>query len=408
MNPFDMVNLKATLNFLMFFCLQLLLVGCSKSQKFDLMAQDWDNIIKDQVFNNTLILDEDDHGTLIIGATFTDINGDAIFLRNVSNVYIKDCIIYDVTGSGIVLSSLGGTENITIDGCRIYNTLHSGIIAKQNVDKEVDHENLVIKNSVLFNNGSDGHGHNIYMQASDSVIEKNTVYDSRGNGISIRSSGIVRQNKIWGSVKSCIRYFSDNFPGKSNELLIENNVCYLEDKGEGSPGISLAMEDDKPESWIVEKFIIRFNTVVVVPASRFGIAVESEAFDQKLVEVYGNLAMNLEDNQKYISQNYIDYLSNNYSPVSIEEFVNATEKPYDFRLNEYSLVKGKVIGETNFPEVDIKGNPRWGNVLDPGAFQGKQRLIFEFQQNLVPLLLIFASVGILLWIAPKAIMRIRK
>ena len=104
----------------------------------------------------------------------------------------------------------------------------------------VDHHNLVIKENVIFDNGTNDHEHNIYVQVADSLIENNTMYNSSGNGISIRSTGVVRNNVIWNSAKSCIRYFNDHAPGPPDTLIIENNYCQLSDSGlNGSPAISL-------------------------------------------------------------------------------------------------------------------------------------------------------------------------
>src|SRR5262245_19525439 len=143
----------------------------------------WKTIIENKKFTQTLDLDTGDDNTLIINATFYNINGDGITLRNVKNVYIKNCRIYNVSDNGIVLRSTGSTQNVTIDGCVIYNTGLSGILAKQ-PDGGGNHTNLVIKENTVYNTGPTDKDHNIYIQSQDSLIEHNVVYGSSGNGIS--------------------------------------------------------------------------------------------------------------------------------------------------------------------------------------------------------------------------------
>lgn len=343
----------------------------------------WERIIENVVFDDTLRLDEGDDNTLIIGAVFENFEGDAIKLRNVSNVYIKNCTIRNIDGDGIVLRSTGSTDNITIDGCKIENTTGDGIIAKQRAEDGVYHSNLVVKNNYVSTNGEDRFDHNIYIQASDSIIENNMVHNSFGHGISIRSSGVVSGNTIWGSDKSCIRYYSDHEKGFSDLLVIENNVCYLDALGEGAPGISLLVDDDSSINWVLNNFVVRFNTVVIAGVDRYGIAVESFALEQKNVAVYGNLVVNTLDLSNAISSNYMDYYSGNFTTDSIAVFVDISGPPYDFSLSEISPARGYATGVIDYPEKDISGNIRGGETLDAGAYHFYQPVILEATEEII-------------------------
>lgn len=329
----------------------------------------WVTIIENQTFTETLQLDTGDDDTLIINATFHNIDGNAIMIRNVKNVYIKNCKIFDVTGDGIVLRSTGSSQNVTIDGCTIYNIARNGIIAKQHSNKDVNHPQLIIKNNTIYNTGTSQLDHNIYVQTTDSLIENNVLHGSAGHGVSIRSSGIVRGNQIWDTQKSCIRYFSDNFPGPSETLTIENNICYQTDAGADSPGISLLKADRYPDDWLLQNYRIRFNTVILFSADRFGIAVESKEFDDKNVEVYGNLLVNTQDISATLKPQYIDYLSGNYISTSLAGFVNATVAPYDFRITAVSPARYVASTVSDFPPIDIDGANRNAEYLDAGAYQ---------------------------------------
>lgn len=331
----------------------------------------WDRIIQNRLFSEPLTLDSGDNNTLIIGAVFRNIDGHAITLRNVSNVYIKDCVIYDIDGAGIVLRSTGSTARVTIDGCKIYRTKRSGIMVNQRSEEDVDHSELLIKNNLAYDNGNDRFSHGIYVQSTDSIIESNTVLRSGGNGISIRSSGLVRGNLIINPDKSCIRYFSDHAPGSSDALTIENNVCYQAiDGSRQSPGISLLRSQDAARDWMVERYQIRFNTVIMLAGSRYGIAVESAGFDDKQVEIVGNLVVNSEALSKTISPNYVDSLRSNYLSTSWQHIVNSGQMPFDFHLTAKSPARGFASSELSYPRTDMDGQARNAGHLDAGADQG--------------------------------------
>lgn len=333
----------------------------------------WDIIIENQDFKTPLYLDVGDDNVLIIDSTFHDINEDAITLRNASNVYIKNCVIHGISGNGIVLSSTGKTDLVIIDGCTIYDTTENGILAKQNNVEGVEHARLEIKNNTLYNNGSSELDHGLYVLAQDSIIQNNEVHGSAGNGISIRSSGVVSGNKIWDTQKSCIRYFGDNETGLSNTLLVENNVCRLTQGGAQSPAISLLWWEDASPNWIVDNYIIRFNTIIVYTDQRIGIRVESGQFEPKNIAVYGNIVINTRNMDSAIHGDYIDYLSGNYISASLGGFVDVKGNPFDLHLTATSPAVDFANLEADFPLVDMDGLYRSVEHLDAGAYQLERR-----------------------------------
>lgn len=188
-------------------------------------------ILRDFESNKTLEIDGPEwDDTLIVGCRITDVEGDGIRIRNVNNLTIKGCTIKNVGGRGIALRSTGGTTNVTIIGNRIENTGSDGISAAQREANGIDHLGLVIGWNFIKDTGKsgrDGRQHSIYSQASDAVIVSNTISSGReGNGISIRSSGLVACNQISGTSRSRkpgIRYFADHASGPSSKLVIRNN-----------------------------------------------------------------------------------------------------------------------------------------------------------------------------------------
>lgn len=330
---------------------------------------EWKKIIVNQDYHTPLVLDEGDDNTLIVGAVFHDFTGDAITLGNVTNVYIKNCVIYGIDGNGIVLRSTRKTDKVTIDGCVIHDTTKNGIIAKQNIDEGVDHTQLVIKNNTLYNNGTTELDHGLYIQAQDTRIENNEITGSSGNGISIRSSGVVSGNIIRDSNKSCIRYFSDNARGPSDTLLVENNVCTVSSVESLVPALSLLVADNTPPDWIVGNYIIRFNTIAVFTGKREGIAVESNELESKNIMVYGNIVINTQDPHATIRDENIDYYSSNYVSTELEGFVDIQHPPYDLHLTPWSPAADYASRETGFPVYDADGKLRFAGDLDAGAYQ---------------------------------------
>jgi hypothetical protein len=328
----------------------------------------WKKVIESQNFTDTLNLDTGDDNTLILNATFHDIDGAAITLRNVKNVYIKNCLIYNIKENGIVLRSTGGSQNVTIDGCTIHNIGRSGILAKR-PHEGGNHTNLVIKNNTIYKTGKTEYDHSIYVQAADSRIYNNTLYTTGGNGVSIRTSGIVSGNRIRDAQKSCIRYYSNHIPGPSQALYIQNNLCYQTRSYTGSAGISLVRANETSETWLVQNYYVRFNTVVIFTAQRYGFLAASEELKAKHIEVYGNIFINTQDKDGTLNRNYLDYASSNYLSDSLKGFVNPTTQPYNFQLRLNSPARNYASREHDFPRTDINGNTRIAGHLDAGAFQ---------------------------------------
>ena len=348
-----------------FLFLHIHIYSCSPNQLIHNSYGEWETIINNRSYTESLVLTVKNNNTYIEGVEFKNIKGNAIFLRNVTNVYIKDCIIHDIDGYGIVLSSNGSTDKITIDNCKIYNTSQSGIHSKQREEKNINHTNLLIKNNSIYNNGS----HNIYIQSTDSIIENNIFHSASSNAISIRSSGIIRGNQVWNANKACIRYWSDHNAGTSDKLQIENNVCYLLDPGKRTSAISLVWSEIVPPDWVVNNYTIRFNTVILLTDQIFGIEVESSNFNDKHIEVYGNLVINSKNITKTISPDYIDVFTGNVIATTLSWLFNVKDEPYDFRLVGDFAQLTFPRDVPDFPKFDIIGNQRNSEDLNAGAYQ---------------------------------------
>ena len=226
-------------------------------------------VISGEVYRQTLTIQGPEwNDTLIQGCTIKDIAGDGIVVRDVKRLVISGCRIENVSGSGIRLSSTGSSSGVILDGNEIVSVGENGISAAQRSNNGIDHAALKVVNNKIINSGmrsSSGLAHGIYVQTQDFLIEGNLVSGQRdGNGISVRSSGAVRCNRVEGTStvkKPGIRYFSDHHTGPSKMLLIEKNNIASE-----SVGIDLAPpvpKKDEPMSLdhVVKGFVIRDNKV---------------------------------------------------------------------------------------------------------------------------------------------------
>ncbi|MEO0813553.1 MAG: right-handed parallel beta-helix repeat-containing protein, partial [Myxococcota bacterium] len=127
---------------------------------------------------------------------------DAVFIRNVDNFAIVGFDIADAGREGIKLSSSGGatSTNIYIVGNTVTDVIGDGIACPQRHADGVVHRNVKIWNnrvvrSGITNNGKKRHG--IYNQCQDAEVIGNYVEGNRnGNGITMRSSGVVRGNIV--------------------------------------------------------------------------------------------------------------------------------------------------------------------------------------------------------------------
>ncbi|HYD32113.1 MAG TPA: carbohydrate-binding domain-containing protein [Azospirillaceae bacterium] len=196
-------------------------------------------IIENLDLTSTLVLEGSSwDNTLVRNVTVHNASGDGILLKNVKNVRIENCVVRDVTGTGIKLSGYGSTENVVIADNTVVNTGRDGIAAPQNPAALVNHTGLKVLDNVVTKaslSSTTNLYHGIMVQATDSLIEGNKVYGTNdGNGISVRSSGILRGNEVHHSGRSGIAYFPDSPVGASKQLVIENNL--VSDSGRRDSG----------------------------------------------------------------------------------------------------------------------------------------------------------------------------
>lgn len=241
-------------------------------------------------------------GDVFSGCTFTGGNttDEAILMiGSANNVTVTGCTFKNLLGSGIAVRSSGsGCDNIQIINNRFENVVSQGVIAKNNLGTR-NNTRVVISGNTFINCGQNTNGktHAIYAFAPDIQVISNFIDTTQGNGISIRTSGVVRYNTVRNALKSAIRYFSDQPTGASKNLYIEGNV--LTGSGVGYPVVSL-LDGGVTSSQMVTNYYIRNNTITG-NADTPWFLVESASFDPKHIEVYDNrLISGIAANLKYV------------------------------------------------------------------------------------------------------------
>lgn len=257
--------------------LTLSLITTSSVQAANRLPQEkWAKIIENKKYFKTLRIEGPAwNNTLIRGITIIGADRMGIFVRDVDNIRIENCTIKKIAGNGIQLSSRGSTNGVTIARNHIEDCLGNGISVPQRANSGIDHLNLqiirnTIKNSGLKQSGKGAHG--IYVQCSEFQIIGNIVTGARwGNGISVRSSGIVRNNVLadvdgidYGKRGSGIAYFSDHKTGTSQTLHIENNLVFLDTirSHKGAAISMLGFSGKTPESFRVKRAVFQNNIII--------------------------------------------------------------------------------------------------------------------------------------------------
>ena len=243
---------------------------------------DWTNAFVNQTITTPSTLQGSQRNrTLIKGCRFHDISGNGLTLRDVDTVRVENCVFENISGTGIHMSITGGgTKNVTLIGNRIQNCGKNGITGGQRYKEGVDQKNYRVLNNRIETVGLEpdarpGLLHGIYVQSQDFLIEGNTVLNARdGNGISVRSSGVVRGNTCDGAAKSGISYYADHLRGPSDLLLIEQNLIRNVGRDSGRCGIDLLKIPNG--KLVVHTFIIRQNQIEPGPASDCEITVHPD------------------------------------------------------------------------------------------------------------------------------------
>jgi hypothetical protein len=155
---------------------------------------------------------------LILDSEIRNVSGGpCLLLRGVRNVEVANLTVEGCDQSGIRISNQADSFDVRIIGGSITDTgrvaASNGSCINAGDTGGVGHRGLIIDGVQIQDCGFDDLDHGIYLQTPGYVIRNVVVGDVSGNGISVRSSGLVENNTVNGSVapgKARIRYFNDH------------------------------------------------------------------------------------------------------------------------------------------------------------------------------------------------------
>jgi hypothetical protein len=342
--------MKYSIRYLVGVVLTISFSGCLKETIFEGAGN-----IEGEEFNDFLRIQGHEYDSLIIENCLFD--GGGLNIGDVSDVVIKNCTFKNIKNNALKVGFIGSARNITIENCLFEN------IGFNAIDSHERAENCTIRNCTIAKVAlSDVGGamaqahHGIYWKGKNVLIENNIIDGEGqrfGNCISIRSSGIVRKNKILNSPKAGLMYYS-NHPG-SDSLIIENNFFINNEN-------SIICNTQGNLSYHNENVVIRFNSLMQSNATSININDRFESTTQFFI--YGNIVVNGEED--YLKMPFsAEYLDHNLLSSTDVGFVDINN---DLHINSNSMAKGFLSDlDIPFPVDDIDGDVRTNSTLSVGA-----------------------------------------
>lgn len=278
-------------------------------------------------------------------------------IGNVDHLLIKNCTFKDIDYNGIAVGFIGPSEHIRIEDCSFEN------IGFNAIDSHEDAPRCEIRNCTFFNSAQSQTGaamaqphHAIYWKGKEVLIEDNlfTGGDQKfGNGISVRSSGIVRRNTILGFPKNAIMYYA-NHPG-GDSLLIENNFL-------AGNQFSITVASPGILTWHNKRVIIRFNSMF--QEKNHSLSIGAIFGTSTTFEVYGNAVVNKGGE---FFKTFFD-IPTLYSNLTSSEDIGFQDPDSgDLHLVSGSEAIGFCTGLDRFPSDDIDGDTRSFGQQNAGA-----------------------------------------
>jgi parallel beta-helix repeat protein len=245
----------------------------------------WSEIIEGKVFEQGLKLEKREkilirkcqitHRDGIYGIALTDckdVRIEACVIRRIGNEAMQETGVRVIKGHEFVPAPLDHLAGIRLHNCRnvdiigneITDSASKGITITVSADRMNDPVNTLIESNriaYIYDDGIDfnvvggdhshpnltgvtirnnlihdiGLGltrlgfarHGMYLSVRDAVVEGNTIYNCYyGEGISVRNSGVIRNNTVRNCARACISYWAQgNTTGSSGAVLIEGNNC---------------------------------------------------------------------------------------------------------------------------------------------------------------------------------------
>ena len=297
--------------------------------------ENWD-VVYDGLNQNEPLYIEGMKNVLIKNSTFKNIkDSNAIYIKNSNNVHIENVTVENLSGiknlSGIrihdstnvtvedsTISKIfspehsagikitgGKSANITLDNNHIYNTYGNGIVSdgtSSNTATQTVHDTpvpgLKITDNLIHDIGktptpiSASPTHGMYIKAQDPYVARNTVYNSfDGQGISLRSTATVINNKVWDTKLPAVGFSQMKLAGNSKKSIFKNNLLFFtKDKPGGDTYALLDLNwNDK------SKYPLRYDNFEI-RNNKFSICSENSDNSSYLIKLYPFDNLNIVDN----------------------------------------------------------------------------------------------------------------
>ena len=321
-------------------------------------------VIEDQIFTRRVAIEGAKwDGAIIRNNIFMNTKDEALDIRDTRNLLIENNEFAGVKNFAILLPALKvqkwGTDNITIKGNYFHDTGYAAIHTVE------PNKNVKIVNNTFKNIAMDPKNptHAMYLKGPDFLVEGNTIDGVGKIGISLRSSGVVRGNRVANAGLFGIGYWANSNDTGKGVIIIENNVIVNSKKHDINFG------GDRPYPKI-DRAIVRFNTLVHNKKSSIykkGIYID-ENLEKSDFQIYGNIIINSEKNYfHYRTKPLVDIDITNLTSTSDIGFVDFAKE--DFRLTLKSSARDFVSGIPATPPYDVLKNPMGDEPFDAGAYQ---------------------------------------
>ena len=355
-------------------------------------AAGWDVVYNGQTFTEALVVDQKTN-VLIINCTFTGISGarEALYLKGSRRVLVLNNTFtghrYQGHGSAITVGDdYWPVAEIILENNTIKDEDGNGIATNGSSSQSRQRNpvpGLVIRDNLIHDVGKypDPKGnspkHGMYVKAADPLVTNNVVYNCLdGSGLSIRSTGVYRNNQVWNTKGECIEYWPQKDAGSSGRLIIENNLLYQDTSYPGvSDGHALLQLGKNEQPPKFHDFTVRFNTLVALPGTEDQtraslLILRASAYND--IKAYGNVVVDLRPGVERMinidGNNPPGYFAHNYRAAADRGFASLADR--DFRLTAAHPAAGYIPTTATlpgYPATDLSGQPR-RPPLDAGAY----------------------------------------
>ncbi|HEY5674998.1 MAG TPA: right-handed parallel beta-helix repeat-containing protein [Malonomonas sp.] len=312
-------------------------------------------VVENQLISQTLTIDGQAWNHAIIrNNRFLGQSKTALHISNASNLLIEG---NEFSAIGSFAIKLRDEKNDGAHDVQIRNNFFHDLVQTPIMVGEPNRGVQIIANRFVnvALNRSGNKQHAIYLKGPGYLVEGNLIDGVvDGNGVSIRTAGIVRNNIVRNVNRDGIKYYSSSSQKGSGKLVVEGNL--VTDCGHG--GIVFA----NGKGVLIDSAVVRFNTLI---NNQLAVRIY-EGLEPIVFNLYANLL--IESRGEYSSaKSTIDLHSENLTASGDIGF-------YDYSTGDYRIRPGSVAQDyvhmaTELPPYDLQGRAYSAGPWTVGAYQ---------------------------------------